>query len=587
MTREQPVLRKHLLHFAVLGLVQGLALVFLNLHAVTAFAGPNVTLAARMFVVLAPGLLMLLVQRARWREPAIFAAAMALVVALVYLWAESRFGVPHSKFDDILFPAIVVAMTVSTVALPLFQVWLAERRTRIPYPPFFEHAWNNVITFAVGGLFVGAAWLLLWLWASLFALVNIDFFEDLFSVHWFALPFSGLAVGLSLAVIRSHERIVRSIRDLALALFAVLAPILAIALILFLAVLPFSGLEPLWGTGHATGVLFIVAIGAVFLVNAVIRDGAFGPPPRFMALLLGVQLVIAPVFAGLAAYATMLRVGQYGLTPDRVYGFVFAGCAALWTVAYAYAAIRWRAAWPDAVRRQNPVLGIGTALLALAVLTPVLDPYALSAGNQFNRLASGQVVPAEFDFGLMKFKLGASGRTALERIRTDDSLPQRQEIDRNLAILDQSTRYGEWQRNVKRREEYGDSPERIFESFLLWPAGQAPDPAFRQFLLSSKRDILTGCAKRTPAICALLAADLVGGAPTEYVFARRNSRYNIQFYGFRRDGETWKRFDHWRFDGADASEAWDAIKRGAVTVAASQHRVLRLGDRVLPLSPRQ
>ena len=358
----------------------------------------------------------------------------------------------------------------------MFQTWLIERRLRIPYPLFFENAWNNVISLAVGALFVGAAWLLLWLWASLFELVNITLFEKVFGSRLFALPFSGLAGGVSLAIIRQQHRIVRSIRDLALALFAVLAPVLAVAGMLFLAALPFTGLTPLWDTGHATGVLLTVAFGSVFLVNAVIRDGAGGPPPRFMTILLGGQLALAPVFAGLAVYATALRVGQYGFTPERVYALIFGGCAVIWTAAYAYAAIRWRPGWPDAARRYNPVLGCVTALVALATVTPLLDPYQLSARTQVERLVSGRVAPAAFDFGLLKFKLGAPGRAALERIRTDPSLPQRAEIDGLLAIVDEATRYWQWKRDLKRQREFGDAPDKAFGSLILWPAGVAPGP---------------------------------------------------------------------------------------------------------------
>ena len=582
---SEPRLRH--LHFAVLGLVQGLVLALFSASAVTSFAGVNVTLAARLFVVVAPVLYMLSVQRDGWREPVCFAAAAALPLALLYLWAELRFGLPHSKFDDILLPSILAAAVIVGVSLPLFQVWQAERRLRIPYPALFEHAWHNVIALAVAVLFVGAAWLLLWLWASLFALVNIDFFKDLFSVYWFALPFSGLAGGTSLAIIRRHARIVQSIRDLALALFAVMAPVLAAAGMLFLAALPFTGLAPLWDTGYATGVLLTVAFGTVFLVNAVIRDGTGGAPPRFVTVLLGIQLVFGPVFAGLAIYATALRVGQYGLTPERIYGLVFGICAVLWAGAYAYAAIRWRSAWPDAVRRYNPGLASATALVALATLTPLLDPYGLSASNQYQRLASGRVAPAEFDLGVLKFRLGAPGRAVLERIRTDRSLPQRDVLDRNLAIVDASTRYWRWRRDLKRQRAFGGASENAFASFILWPADRQPDPGLRQFLLASKHDYLAKCARKKPATCALLAADLIGDGKTEYVFACRQSRYTVQFYGFRRDGDSWSQFDQWRLNGAPAADSWDSIERGAVDIVAPGHRVLSLGGRAILLAPRR
>ncbi|MDH3703620.1 MAG: DUF4153 domain-containing protein [Alphaproteobacteria bacterium] len=585
LAQDPPIPRRQLLLFAAIGLVQGVAFLALLLDAVRSFAGEDVALAARMFLAMAPGLYMLTVQDGRWRAATVFAVTVALPVALLYLWAEIRFGVPRAEFEEALLPAIFAAAIIAAVSLPLFQVWLVERRLPFPYPAFFDHACRNVIAIAAGGLFLGVAWLLLWLWASLFNLVNIAFFEDIFGSVGFALPFSGLTAGLSLAVLRRHARILRSIHDLSLALFAMLAPVLAVAATLFLAVLPFTGLAPLWDTGHATGVLLTVAFGAIFLVNAGIRGSAGRSPPRLMTVLLGVHLLLAPIFVGLAVYATALRVGQYGLTPDRVYALIFAGCAGIWTIAYAYAVVRWRLAWPDAARRYNPVLGIMTALIVLAMLTPILDPHALSVRTQVDRLVSGRVAPDAFDFGLLKFKLGAPGRAALARIRADDALPERDAIDRQLAILDRSDKYWHWRANASQQRKLEFDPKQVFDSFIRWPADLVAAQDFRDYLLSSKRGLIKVCASKSEAICALLAADLIDDSAPEYVFVRRHLRDSLRVHGFRRGTSSWYEYNHWYARGAEAAETWDAIKRGAVAVVAPRHRVLRLGERIVPLPP--
>lgn len=583
--QAQPILRRRLVLFAALGLAQGGALVVLLLDAVKSSVGEDVVLAARLMLTVATVLFMLTVQDGRWRAASIFAVAVASPVALLYLWAEIRFGVPYSTFEEVMFPAVIAAAVIAGVALPLFQRWLTERRLPFPYPAFFDDACRNVIAVAASGLFLGVAWLLLWLWASLFELVNVSFFKNLFGSTEFALPFSGMTVGLSLAVLREHARILRSIHDLSLALFAMLAPVLAVAAILFLAFLPFTGLTPLWDTGHATGVLLVVAFGAIFFVNAGIRGTAEGAPSRPMTVLLGVNLFFLPVFAGLAVYATALRVGQYGLTPDRVYALVFGGCAGLWTFAYAYAVARWRLAWTDEVLRYNPTLGVMTALVALAVLTPILDPYALSTRTQVDRLVSGRVAPEAFDFGLLKFKLGAPGRAALAQIRADSSLPQRAAIDRQLAILDRSDKYWRWRTNAHSQRVSEIDAQRVFGSFVRWPADHVVEQEFVDYLLASKRGLIKDCASKSQAICALLAADLTDDAATEYVFVRRYLRDSLRAYAFRRRGSSWHEYDQWFTRGTAAAETWDAIRRGSVAVVPPGHRVLRLGDRVVPLTP--
>ena len=227
-----------------------------------------------------------------------------------------------------------------------------------------------------------------------------------------------------------------------------------------------------------------------------------------------------------------------------------------------------------------------TALLALAVLTPILDPHALSMRTQVDRLVSGRVGPDAFDFGLLKFKLGAPGRAALARIRADDALPDRTAIDRQLAILDRTDKYWRWRANASRQPKLGLSPERVFDSFIRWPADLVATHDFGDYLLSSKRGLIKGCASKSQAICALLAADLIDDSAPEYVFVRRYLRDSLRFYGFRRGGSSWYEYAQWSTRGAEAAETWDAIKRGAVAVVAPRHRVLRLGKRVIPLAPR-
>ena len=58
---------------------------------------------------------------------------------------------------------------------------------------------------------------------------------------------------------------------------------------------------------------------------------AHEPPAAWLRLSTVVTLLTFPVYAGLAALAFWLRIGDYGLTPPRIIGLAMTGLAALYS----------------------------------------------------------------------------------------------------------------------------------------------------------------------------------------------------------------------------------------------------------------
>jgi len=262
---------------------------------------------------------------------------------------------------------------------------------------------------------------------------------------------SCLAFALGIALLRERERIIRSIQALVFALTTALAPVLPVAAVLFLILLPFAGLQTLWRTGHATVILLLVIGIGILLANAIVRDGAAErPAARATAWPVMALLIVMPLFTGLAFYAAGLRILQHGLTPDRFYAVVAIFVLGVYAVVYCYAVVRHKLAWGRAVPNYNPLLAAVVVAVAVLVQTPLLDPYRLSAAEQYQRLASGRADPAMFDYGFLKYRLGAPGRRALARIRTDAGTADRAVVDKQLVMLDAATDYFAWKRALDR-----------------------------------------------------------------------------------------------------------------------------------------
>src|SRR3546814_8003889 len=102
------------------------------------------------------------------------------------------------------------------------------------------------------------------------------------------LMLAGAAFGGAVGLLRERDRLVATLQRLVMIVLAVLAPVLAVALVLFLLSLAGTGLQKLWDSGFLTAaVMMAVAAFAVLLATAVIGNGrddrATNTAPRWAA----------------------------------------------------------------------------------------------------------------------------------------------------------------------------------------------------------------------------------------------------------------------------------------------------------------
>jgi hypothetical protein len=374
-------------------------------------------------------------ERLRWQWSVAFALAGGLVAGFVALWngAPNDWGAGEGWqfFSGILAVAI---------AVPLFQSIRDSGRRRPETAVVHAHVWTNLILWGAACAFVVATILLTLLLAQLFNLIGIDFLRDLMEKGWFMWPLACGAFGGAVGLLRDRDQVLGTLQKVVRAVLAVLAPVLALGLSLFVLALPFTGLQPLWDQTQATTPILLACIlGAIFLANAVIGNApdeeARASALRWAAIALA--SVMAPL-AFVAAISTAKRIGQYGLTPDRLWACVFVLAAAAFAIFYLLALLRGRAGWPEALRRANVRLAAGLCLLALFLALPIVSFGAISTRDQLARLEKGKIAPDRFDWAAMRFDFGPSGRRALERLAASPDLVVRQ---RAREALRASTRW--------------------------------------------------------------------------------------------------------------------------------------------------
>lgn len=363
------------------------------------------------FAALATGFVLRPVRQA---EAAVFALGLGAVMGSI-AWLAARAGDRYAG-EEFAFAAGVF---FSALAVPLFQADFHRRRWATPYAEAHFHVWTDAISAGGAAAFMLLSFALLWLLHGLFSLVGITIIEDLIRDGWFVAMFFGGTFGAALGVLRNQVGVIGTLQRVVMLVFALLAVPFAAAILVFLVILLFSGGDALWNaTDSATPVLLACAVGCFVLANAVVRDddAARSRNPAMQAAALALALAILPltVFAGVSMG---IRVGQHGLSPERLWALVAIAISTAYGIAYWAALARGRmAGWAHHLRRANLHLAVATCAVALVLAFPLLDFGAVSARNQVARLERGAVSAQEFDFTALRWDFGDAGRRALDRL---------------------------------------------------------------------------------------------------------------------------------------------------------------------------
>lgn len=404
----------------------------------------------------------------------------------------------------------------------------AERRFVARYPRYFEIASKHGVQLALSAAFVGVFWLVLFLGGALFDLIGIDAINDLLRKTWFALPATGAMFAAAVHLTDVRAGLIRGIRTVALTLLAWLLPILVLLAGAFLLALPFTGLDPLWKTRSAASILLSAAAVLIVLINAAYQDGE---PDSAVPLVMRIAgrtggLLLVPMVA-LAAYALCLRIGQHGLTPDRVVGAACVIAGGVYAVGYAAAAIR-LGRWMRWVEKTNIAAAFVILALLLAIFSPLADPAKLSVNDQMARLAAGKVTPDKLDYKFLRFQAGRYGEEALKALKARGGEAGRRAAD----ALSETNEWAPPRTAADRPPVQGD-PATLQ---VVWPSGAALPAEFARIgWLAGDAESL-GCTAKAPCPAALLdlnddgqAEVIVAGVKTAMVlsYADRSDWRNV------------------------------------------------------------
>src|SRR6266581_495676 len=495
---------------------------------------------------------------ARLRERLTWALAAAIAAFAGGLGAYTGWVVDAPISDRFSFPvlfALYGALLVAwVIALPFAQAWARRGTWRVSYPDLFEFSWQNALLLAEAGLFTGVFWLLLILWGALFKVVNIAFFY----------PITSIAFGYAIYLIESHEKIVVTLRRHLLGVFGWLLPLVALIAVLFLLVLPFTGLQPLWKTGHASTLMLWLQFVFIHFLNSAYEDGQSEPRyPAWLKQAARLAVFALPIYAALCAYSLGLRVEQHGWTVARVWAAIATFIAALYGIGYAAAALR-RSPWMGRMASVNVGMAAVVAGVLLLATSPILDPKRISAASQAERLRAGSVSADKFDYDYLRFDLGRYGKNVLAELSKDSNKEIAQLASASLA---KTRKYG----------QPGVPRELLASRIELFPAGAALDPAFIKYL----EDAVTAQQWEHPSClsqanqraCLMVALDLNGDGQPEILTFNTHP----QTVYSKVDGQ-WKKIGILVSRGARPERIGALIRQSSIKVEPTPWRDVSVGE---------
>lgn len=473
--------------------------------------------ALLLAVVFTPFVVLAGVSALRWRTLVVWKGVAALVAAGLGAYGVWS-GDPAARGVDGLGPhAFLAVAALLFIGHHLVQPADLERRRIACYPTYFDVTWKHGVQAVLSLGFTGAFWLLLFLAAALFKLIGVEAIDKLIKHEAFAFPATAVMFAAAVQLTDVRANLVRGVRTVALTLLAWLLPLMALIAAAFLLTLPFTGLEPLWKTKSATVILLVADAFLILLTNAAYQDGteATAVVLKWAGRLAGLLLVPITV---LAAYGLGLRIGQYGLSPDRIIAAACVLVAAGYAVGYATAAVR-PGAWMKGLETTNIAMAFVVIAVLLALFTPFADPRRLSVNDQVARLQQGKVKPEAFDYQFLRFDAGRVGHDALERLKTDPNA----EIARRAKAAKAQT---------ERVYAVTPEPPRQPPKITFYPKGARPPEGF---LASEEAARFGGCLSGVECDARML--DLTGDGRPEVLVSAGTI---IEAYGAGTDG-VWRK----------------------------------------------
>lgn len=589
------------LHLVLIGLVQGLVLYGLYRsyeHGLVPPEGAVPFNAVLMLTLFLPLAVFWTQDLLRGKTRALLCLALALLaMAFGAYHATTAFPVlTGTRIALVGFPVVFAFAVVTFISVPLVS-GLTQGTAVLPvlrwwdYVRLFDDAWRNAVLSFQALVLTCLFWGILEVGAQLFALIGVEWIRDeMLHKSWFAIPLTTASLAFGFRAGLRRADFTRTLRNHWLTITAWLLVVVSVIGSGFI-LTALGGVGTLFERGvSAFFLLWFVAFWVKFY-NCAFQtggsvDASFG---RLLRTALAFATLPLLVMAGFAAYALALRIGQHGLTPDRIWGLLVVVAALIYGGGYALGMrLRPGAEWLKTIPATNVFAALIVLLGILLLLSPALDPRRLAVDDQLARLAAGKVTPEAFDASMLA-DAGSYGYEVLQRHAAERDAQGESTL---LAGHAQAAL-----QNARNRAAYGDTDAQstltadfaarleVFPRGAVVPAGLL-ETITREVRAWEKWQQRNSCfAERALIRCPLLRVDLNADGMDEAVLWENRDLGTGRLY---QDVQgVWQVAGEIRRENnPEMDQVWRALRDGEVDAKASAWQELHIGPLRLDVGDR-
>jgi hypothetical protein len=587
MPNQDKEVAQHRLKLFCLGGAAGLALWTLGENWDKPFLPPALYLALFTFVASYSGVALALA------GPVSLTRALrgALLIAVPVTVLVSLAGLRHVVPTDVLDQPINLSVTAVLVliATPFLLVWLQAPTEWRNYGALFDAAWTMTVRYGVAYLFVGVFWLVVFMSKVLFELVGIEVIDWFLRIDGAPFVLSGAVLGLGLAVVYELRQTISPF--LILRLLRLLVPVVLVVLAIFLVAVPFRGLSDLFGGLSAGATLMGAAIVAITLINTALdRDDTRAVSTSGLRNATRLLALLLPLLALLAVWAVLLRVWQYGWTPDRVLAATAAFVILAYGIGYGVSVLR-GSGWRARVRAVNVVMALAVIGVSALWLTPVLNPFRISANSQIARYVAGKSDLEQLPLWALQNAWGKAGIGAVNRLEGLVGRADQEDLELQIELVrNQSSKY-RYKQAIRDQKKPKDVAK-LVRLMAVRPEGSVAMPEmFAELAFYEVNDWLGGCTQVLPdgrPGCVLIRGVFNSTYDAEnqgvVLFLNESGKARVNFVFLKDTGDISRQNGYDIVQDSRASLSADVIARaldGAFDIRPIGMNALHIGGAVL------
>jgi len=500
-----------------------------------------------------------------------------VVLATVFIWipfygsglvsSKSYFGSYYVFFN--------VTFLLAFIALFFLKSIMREQQWLPSYESLFGFSWHIFLSFSLAWLFTFIFWLILVLWGTLFGIVNINFFKQLFEKEWFLFPVLSLAFAYAVIIFRTKINAIGAVQRILRALISILLPLLLAIAVMFVGVLPFTGVELIWDKGYGSDTIIGFVALSLFFFNAVYQDAK---EPAYGAVLNKIVQYAVIVLIGLlaiSAYGISLRIAQYGLTHERILVVILLTIMFCYIAAYAVIILFKSATWSEYFGKTNTVMALIICLVIVAMFTPLLNLSRMSVNSQLERLEQGKVTIEKFDYFFLA-RNGPVGLKALNDLKEREDVSASEDLVTKIdKAIKSKGRYYAPENELNKTEVRS-----VIKSF---PEGVEVETEFWTYLTENYYQT-RNCLNQT---CALLSVDMNGDEQNEHIlYIGDEKRVRYQFF-IKNEGSGYNSPYSYSSKEIDIVTIINALESGTYSLQPPQWQDLNIGDTLFRMPNQQ